>query len=60
MQQRALVIRAYGNQELAKSIASPMESSELKKLRAQIGVREPRDKKYYRIKTDSKAFHPAL
>lgn len=44
MQQRALVIRTYGNQELAKSMALTLESSELKKLRAQLGVKAPREK----------------
>lgn len=50
MQQRALVIRAYGNQELAKSMAAAMESSELQRLRAKLEMREPREQKYYRQK----------
>lgn len=57
MQQKALVIRTYGNQELAKSMAAVMESSEMKKLhaeveklRAQIGTREPRDKRDFQEK----------
>ena len=44
MQQRALVIRTYGNQELAKSMALTFESAELKKLRAQLGVKAPRER----------------
>lgn len=57
MQQRALVIRSYGNQEIAQSVAVAMESSEIKKLRAelnevraQLGTRIPRDERYYQEK----------
>lgn len=50
MQQRALVIRTYGNQELAKSMAAAMESQELKRLQAKIGVRASRDKDYWQEK----------
>lgn len=47
MKQRALVIRTYGDQEMARSIAGVMESPELKRLRAQIGVSQPRQNKDY-------------
>ena len=50
MQQRALVIRTYGNQELAKSMAVTMESPELKRLRAELGIKEPRERKDFRKK----------
>lgn len=36
--QRAVVIRACGNPELAKGLVATMESPELKKLRAQVGI----------------------
>lgn len=49
--QRALVIRTYGDQELAKSMAAVMESPELKKLRAKLEMREHRDRDYYQMKT---------
>lgn len=49
--QRALVIRTYGNQELAKSMAAAIESSEVKKLRAKLEMREHRDRDYYQMKT---------
>lgn len=55
--QRALVIRTYGDQELAKSMATAIESSEMAKLRAeldkvraQLGVKEPRDKRDFQKK----------
>lgn len=54
MQRAALVIRTYGNQELAKSMAASIESSEMKKLRAelnqvrtQLGVMQYGDHDYY-------------
>lgn len=51
MKTAALVIKTYGNQELAKSMASAMESTELKKLRAKLEMREHRDHDYYQMKT---------
>lgn len=48
--QRALVIRTYGNINLAKPIVQNLESPELKRLRAQIGVHAPRCSQYYRKK----------
>ena len=50
MQRSALVIRTYGDQELAKSMAAAMESPELKKLRAQVGVHTPVRRAYYQKK----------
>ena len=47
MKQRAVVIKTYGDQALASSIAGVMESPELKRLRAQIGVSQPRQNKDY-------------
>lgn len=52
--QRALVIRTYGSQELAQSMAASIESSEMKQLRAemkqlraQLGVKQYGDHDYY-------------
>ena len=45
--QRALVIRTYGDQEIAKTLASTIESAELKKLRAQLGVKSYARDAYY-------------
>ena len=47
MKQRAVVIRTYGDQEMARSIAGVMESSELKRLRAELGVKAAGDSDYY-------------
>lgn len=50
MKQRAVVIRTYGDQEMARSIAGVMESPELKRLRAQLGVKTEGDKGRYEKK----------
>lgn len=50
MQHRALVIRTYGDQDFANSMAAAMESSELKRLRAELGIKEPRERNDFRKK----------
>ena len=47
MQRAALVIKRYGDADLAAQMAATIESQELKKLRAQLGVSSyVRDKEY--------------
>lgn len=39
--QRALVIRTYGNPEMSAAMKNALESQELRKLRAELGVHRP-------------------
>ena len=48
--QRALVIRTYGDLNLAKPIASSLENQELLRLQAKLGVKSYREKKDYQRK----------
>lgn len=47
MQRAALVIRTCGDMEIATQVAKTFESPELKKLRAEVGIRKPSDSKRY-------------
>lgn len=48
--QRALVIRTYGDVNMAQPIANNFESEELKRLRTQVGLHEFKSNQYYRQK----------
>ena len=47
-QQRVVVTRIYGDQEMGASIAGAFESAELKRLQAKLGVRQNRDSGYWK------------
>ena len=55
MTHRALVIRTYGDLELARPIANNLESPELRRLRAKVGVNAPvRNAHYARMIMEAK------
>ena len=50
MQQRVVVTRIYGDQNMGAAIAGTFESPELKRLQAKLGVRQNRDNDYWMAK----------